>query len=163
MLRPSQSTVQSQDSTTAADRASQRHSTLASSSISLFLANLRLLNLDLRNDWPDITVKTFDTRDAQQNQKRRIQCVEWALYRLFEVWDAETTRDVSFLVVLHCVIRAEFFAETAAVLSPSGAFAVSKSACGLVSMFERSQEDGRAGTRSHTTKDNARRVQGGKT
>ncbi|KAH0272122.1 hypothetical protein KCU91_g6912, partial [Aureobasidium melanogenum] len=36
---------------------------------------------------------TFDTKDALQNQKKRIACVEWSLYRLFELWDRETTRD----------------------------------------------------------------------
>ncbi|KAK6005026.1 hypothetical protein QM012_007805 [Aureobasidium pullulans] len=63
------------------------------SNISLFVSNLRLLNLDQRQDWPDITVQTFDTKDALQNQKKRVACVEWSLYRLFELWDRETTRD----------------------------------------------------------------------
>jgi hypothetical protein len=63
--------------------------------IDLLLANLRLLDLDLRADWPDVTSKTFSTRDnAQQNQKHRIKCTEWILYRLFELWDPEETRDV---------------------------------------------------------------------
>ncbi|CAD0081659.1 unnamed protein product [Aureobasidium vineae] len=63
------------------------------SNISLFVSNLRLLNLDQRQDWPDITIQTFDTKDALQNQKKRVSCVEWSLYRLFEIWDRETTRD----------------------------------------------------------------------
>ncbi|KAG9832643.1 hypothetical protein KCU98_g11518, partial [Aureobasidium melanogenum] len=63
------------------------------SNISLFVSNLRLLNLDQRQDWPDITVQTFDTKDALQNQKKRVACVEWSLYRLFELWDRETARD----------------------------------------------------------------------
>ncbi|KAG9835491.1 hypothetical protein KCU98_g12323, partial [Aureobasidium melanogenum] len=66
---------------------------MSPSNISLFVSNLRLLNLDQRQDWPDITVQTFDTKDALQNQKKRIACVEWSLYRLFELWDRETTRD----------------------------------------------------------------------
>ena len=61
------------------------------SSLALFLTNLRLLDLDLRNDWPDITPSTFSTRD----QKKRIQSVEWALYQLFVLWDPEEARDVS--------------------------------------------------------------------
>ncbi|KAH0369513.1 hypothetical protein KCU65_g3230, partial [Aureobasidium melanogenum] len=66
---------------------------LSPSNISLFVSNLRLLNLDQRQDWPDITIQTFDTKDALQNQKKRVACVEWSLYRLFELWDRETTRE----------------------------------------------------------------------
>lgn len=64
------------------------------SNIALFLTNIRLLDFDLRDDWPDITAVTFSTKDAQQNQKKRIQCVEWALYQLFAIWNPEETRDV---------------------------------------------------------------------
>ncbi|KAL5348293.1 hypothetical protein ACLOAV_006775 [Pseudogymnoascus australis] len=63
------------------------------SHISLFLTNLRLLDLDKRRDWPEITPITFTTRDSQQNIKKRIQCVEWALFRLFELWDPEEARE----------------------------------------------------------------------
>lgn len=62
------------------------------SNIALFLTNLRLLDLDLQDDWPAITVATFSTKD--QNQKKRIQAVEWALYQLFALWDPEETRNV---------------------------------------------------------------------
>ncbi|KAI9844831.1 MAG: hypothetical protein M1837_005249 [Sclerophora amabilis] len=61
--------------------------------ISLFLRNLRLLDLDQRPDWPSITAVTFSTKDAQHNQRNRIRCVEWALFRLFELWDPEETRN----------------------------------------------------------------------
>lgn len=67
-----------------------------SSNISIFVSNLRLLDLDRRADWPDITVKTFDTKDALQNQKKRISCIEWALFRLYEIHDPETTKDASY-------------------------------------------------------------------
>ncbi|KAI9742920.1 MAG: hypothetical protein M1818_003649 [Claussenomyces sp. TS43310] len=63
------------------------------SNLKLFLANLKLLNLDLLDDWPDITILAFSTKDAQQNQKKRVQCVEWALYQLFALWDPEETRN----------------------------------------------------------------------
>ncbi|KAG5926854.1 hypothetical protein E4U42_002905 [Claviceps africana] len=62
----------------------------SASPLSVFLANLRLLDLDLLPDWPDITVDTFATTGVQ-GLKRRIQCVEWALVRLFEMWDPEET------------------------------------------------------------------------
>lgn len=63
------------------------------SNVTLFITNLRLLDLDLRPDWPSITAQTFSTQNAQQNQKNRIRSVEWALFRLFELWDVEETRD----------------------------------------------------------------------
>jgi hypothetical protein len=68
---------------------------LSPSNITLFVSNLRLLNLDQRQDWPDITLQTFDAKDALQNQKKRVSCTEWSLYRLFEIWDRETTREVN--------------------------------------------------------------------
>jgi hypothetical protein len=61
----------------------------------LFVSNLRLLDFDRRPDWPAIDPRAFSAKDAQQNQKHRIRCVEWALYRLFEIWEPEETRDVS--------------------------------------------------------------------
>lgn len=66
--------------------------------ISLFLRNLRLLDLDQRDDWPGITEVTFSTKDTQQNQKKRIQCAEWALYHLFALWDPEEARNVRLLL-----------------------------------------------------------------
>jgi hypothetical protein len=62
--------------------------------VSLFLTNLRLLDLDLRPDWPDINPLTFTAKDVAQGQKKRIQCVEWALYQLFCLWDPEEARNV---------------------------------------------------------------------
>lgn len=72
------------------------------SNISLFLRNLRLLDLDRREDWPGISAVTFSTKDTQQNQKKRIQCVEWALYHLFTIWDPEESRNVWYYTGL-CV------------------------------------------------------------
>ncbi|KAL1297047.1 hypothetical protein AAFC00_004636 [Neodothiora populina] len=63
------------------------------STVALFLSNVRLLNLDKRPDWPDVTVKTFDTKDAAQNQKKRIACVEWILFRLFQIMDPAMTKE----------------------------------------------------------------------
>ncbi|KAK0744853.1 HAUS augmin-like complex subunit 6 N-terminus-domain-containing protein [Apiosordaria backusii] len=62
------------------------------SNVSLFLTNLRLLDLDLQPDWPDISTSTFNTKDAG-GQKKRIQCVEWALYHLFALYDRDETRN----------------------------------------------------------------------
>ncbi|KAK3294487.1 HAUS augmin-like complex subunit 6 N-terminus-domain-containing protein [Chaetomium fimeti] len=65
----------------------------APSHLSLFLANLRLLNFDLHPQWPDISTLTFSTKDAAGGQKKRVQSVEWALYYLFRLWDPEETRN----------------------------------------------------------------------
>jgi hypothetical protein len=64
---------------------------LPASHVRLFVTNLRLLDLDLRDDWPNITAQTFSARNA--DQKQRISAAEWALFRLFDLWDpAETAQ-----------------------------------------------------------------------
>lgn len=73
---------------------SQTHTTPTASNISLFLTNLRLLNLDHLPDWPDINALTFTNKDVAQGQKKRIQSVEWALYQLFTLWDPDEAQDV---------------------------------------------------------------------
>ncbi|KAK1836834.1 HAUS augmin-like complex subunit 6 N-terminus-domain-containing protein [Podospora conica] len=73
--------------------ASHQATTTAASSLSIFLTNLRLLDLDLYPDWPDINSLTFSTKDIAQGQKKRIQCVEWALFHLFAIWDPYDARD----------------------------------------------------------------------
>ncbi|KAK2616328.1 hypothetical protein QQS21_000762 [Conoideocrella luteorostrata] len=65
-------------------------SNAGTSPLSIFLTNLRLLDLDLLPDWPDVTTKTFAATGVQ-GQKRRIQCVEWVLVKLFGIWDPEET------------------------------------------------------------------------
>ncbi|KAI5919811.1 HAUS augmin-like complex subunit 6 N-terminus-domain-containing protein [Camillea tinctor] len=65
----------------------------STSNVLLFLTNLRLLDLDQEPDWPDITPATFSTKDAAGGQKKRIQCVEWALYQLFLLWDHAETQN----------------------------------------------------------------------
>ncbi|RDA87012.1 hypothetical protein CP532_6710 [Ophiocordyceps camponoti-leonardi (nom. inval.)] len=57
------------------------------SPLSIFLTNLRLLDLDLLPDWPDISLQTFTA--STHSQKRRVQCVEWALFHLFSLWDPD--------------------------------------------------------------------------
>ncbi|ORY00669.1 HAUS augmin-like complex subunit 6 N-terminus-domain-containing protein [Clohesyomyces aquaticus] len=70
-------------------KSSQPPNATAPSAIKLFVTNLRLLDLDRRADWPGITVHTFSSKNA--DQKQRIGGVEWALFRLFELWDPEET------------------------------------------------------------------------
>ncbi|EMC93304.1 hypothetical protein BAUCODRAFT_45480, partial [Baudoinia panamericana UAMH 10762] len=58
--------------------------------ISLFLTNLRLLNLDLLPEWPAITTNTLSsTGDARS----RIRSVEFALYQLFRLYEPALTAD----------------------------------------------------------------------
>ncbi|POR32380.1 Uncharacterized protein TPAR_07419 [Tolypocladium paradoxum] len=72
-----------------------------SAPIGVFLTNLRLLDLDLLPDWPGIAPETFATSGSGvQGQKRRVHCVEWALVRLFSLWDPEETANVGALHVL---------------------------------------------------------------
>lgn len=65
---------------------------ILTSHVRLFLTNLRLLDLDLRSDWPNITTQTFSAKNA--DQKQRISGTEWALFRLFEIWDPTETAQV---------------------------------------------------------------------
>ena len=58
----------------------------------LFMTNLRLLDLDQQPDWPNLTVQTLSSRTA--DQKQRIGGVEWALFRLFEIWNLDDTNQV---------------------------------------------------------------------
>ncbi|KAJ5087690.1 hypothetical protein N7456_011306 [Penicillium angulare] len=54
----------------------------------IFIRNLKLLHLDQREDWPDITLRSLSSSSA--NQRQRIRLVEWALYYLFNIWDPES-------------------------------------------------------------------------
>jgi len=56
---------------------------------SLFLTNLRLLNLDALADWPSITPSTFSIVDA----RARIKAAEWSLYQLFRLFDPAVTAE----------------------------------------------------------------------
>lgn len=58
---------------------------------SVIVHSLHLLNLNTREDWPEITLHTFDVKSSLQH---RIRCVEWSLYCLFELFDVRATRDV---------------------------------------------------------------------
>ena len=68
--------------------------THAAPTISLLLTNLHLLDLDRLDDWPSITAQTFTNKNTLQNEKARVQSVEWAFYRLFEIWDPVEAKDV---------------------------------------------------------------------
>lgn len=65
------------------------------SNLSSFVHCLHLLDLNTLKDWPVITVRTLSTKTTQQNLQLRIRAVEWSLYRLLELYDPQTTKDVS--------------------------------------------------------------------
>lgn len=65
---------------------------IPASDIRLFVTNLRLLDFDRQDDWPHITAQTFSAKNA--DQKQRISGTEWALFRLFEIWDPAETAQV---------------------------------------------------------------------
>lgn len=64
----------------------------APSHLTVFIRNLKLLRLDQREDWPDITLRSLSP--SSQNQRQRIRLVEWALFYLFTIWDPEGTQIV---------------------------------------------------------------------
>ncbi|KAH9812175.1 HAUS augmin-like complex subunit 6 N-terminus [Teratosphaeria destructans] len=66
-----------------------KKSSLTSAVIALFHTNLRLLDLDLLPDWPDVHLTSFAAHDA----RHRIRCVEFALFHLFRLYDAPTAAD----------------------------------------------------------------------
>jgi hypothetical protein len=61
----------------------------------VFIRNLKLLQLDQREDWPGISIRALSA--SSQNQRQRIRLVEWALYYLFAIWDPEGTQNVHIL------------------------------------------------------------------
>ncbi len=64
--------------------------------VTTFVRCLRLLDLDLRNDWPSVNEQLFSAKRSQQNLQQRVKGVEWSLYRLFEIWDPAYTKDVNY-------------------------------------------------------------------
>lgn len=59
------------------------------STISLFVSNLRLIDLDLLADWPNISISSFGTQDS----RTRIKCTEYALYQLFKLYSPDVTAE----------------------------------------------------------------------
>lgn len=120
---------------------------LRTTNISLFLTNLRLLDLDQLPDWPDINALTFTNKDASQGQKKRIQSVEWALYQLFVLWNPEEARNVcspapcvSALLLLPCANRKAVILEAGSVLPSPRPTAIHELARRSATMFRSGQE-----------------------
>ncbi|RJE27010.1 hypothetical protein PHISCL_00595 [Aspergillus sclerotialis] len=62
-----------------------------SSHLVVFIRNLRLLQLDQQEEWPNINLRTLSA--SSQNQRQRVKAIEWALYHLFAIWDPAGTQD----------------------------------------------------------------------
>ena len=73
----------------------QHNPTASTHPISILLANSRLLDLDKHDDWPDVSAQAFTGKDNPQNQKARIQSVEWVCYHLYQIWDSAECQNVS--------------------------------------------------------------------
>ncbi len=126
-------------------------------SISIFLSNLHLLNLDRRDDWPSISSQTFTRKNTLQNEKTRICCVEWALYRLFEIWDVEESRNVRASLLhgyIFCAHKPSL--EARALLPCPCASAVSQPTRRSIEMSQRFEKERSLGQGGYDEEDNVR-------
>lgn len=57
--------------------------------ITLYITNLKLLDLDLLQDWPDLSALSFSTSES----RTRIRSTEWSLYQLFLLFDPRLTTE----------------------------------------------------------------------
>jgi len=72
------------------------------SDATLLVRNLRLLNLDLTTDWPNVNIETFRAgTSARVTQKERVKCAETILYKLFEIFDYPTAKFVRHTSCCH--------------------------------------------------------------
>ncbi|RAO70005.1 uncharacterized protein BHQ10_006017 [Talaromyces amestolkiae] len=61
------------------------------SPVTIFLRNIRLLQLDQQPDWPGLSRKLFSS--GQKAQTQRVKSLEWVLYQLFLLWDPSETKN----------------------------------------------------------------------
>ncbi|CEJ53837.1 hypothetical protein PMG11_00177 [Penicillium brasilianum] len=61
------------------------------SHLAIFIRNLKLLQIDQRDDWPGINLRALSP--SSQNQRQRTRLVEWSLYYLFTIWDPEVAHN----------------------------------------------------------------------
>lgn len=123
--------------------------------IATFVRCLRLLDLDLLEDWPGISEQTFSTITVRQNLQTRIKCVEWSLFRLFELWSLSETTNVGCKRTW-LEFPPDKLAEASSFLSPSHASTVFEPSCRIVSSPGRSEERWRSRERSLVAEKHAR-------
>lgn len=132
------------------------------SPLSLFLTNLKLLDLDLLEGWPGISHETFATASVNaQGQKKRIQCVEWALFHLFALWEPDETASVSHLSILSDTVLTT--TETQTLLPAPRPSPISQPPRRPPTMSRICQEERRPRPRYHNTENHDGRVQRGTT
>lgn len=73
---------------------------LLSSSPRVLLQNLHLLDLDEEIDFPAKSLDTFSFKEELGNQKHRLYCAEWILYKLFEIWNREPEKVFHYAAAL---------------------------------------------------------------
>lgn len=126
--------------------------------IATFVRCLRLLDLDLRDDWPGVRENLFSAKSSQHNLQQRLKCVEWSLYRLFEMWDAAYTKDVRGRLSPWegCANPdAVIFLETTAIFPSSCSPPIIEPARSFVSRLDRSEEKWGTRKRSNFAKNDA--------
>jgi HAUS augmin-like complex subunit 6 N-terminus len=64
------------------------------SNISIFVKCLHLLDLDLLDDWPQVTERSLSIRSADQSLQQRVRSVEWCLFKLFELYSPDVANEV---------------------------------------------------------------------
>lgn len=105
----------------------------------VFIRNLKLLQLDRREDWPGVTVRTLSP--SPQNQRQRIRVVEWALYYLFTIWDPEGAQNVPIFQWPSLMGPiANTTIEITAILPPVGGFDVREPPSGIVPLSDGMEE-----------------------
>jgi hypothetical protein len=114
------------------------------SDVRLFVTNLRLLDFDLRPDWPGITIQTFSAKNADQRQ--RIGGTEWALFRLFEIWDPSETAQVGWDEMPHGRVT-DRAAETSTLLPTTRTTPILEPSRCAIPMSERTEEEWGLGKR----------------
>lgn len=123
--------------------------------LTIFVRNLKLLQLDHRDDWPEITLRGLSSSSA--NQRQRIRLVEWALYQLFAIWDPEGTQNVlhSSYWTVNWEFTANICIETPSVFPTARTPTIRQPSCSTLPRFNRIEEKWRSGPRDNSTQDNA--------
>ena len=129
----------------------------APSHLTVFVRNLKLLHLDHREDWPDITLRSLSSSSA--NQRHRIRLVEWALYYLFTIWDPEGTQNVGDFSYRGSSKGGQFIAnnctETPSLFPTARTPPVGQPACSTIPCSGRAKEKWRPGARDNFPQDHA--------
>ena len=108
--------------------------------LSTYVKILHLLEIDLLQDWPNLSVQTFSTRSPNQNLQYRVKAVEWSLFRLLELYDPQTTRDVG---LQSKNMRAALLMriETSPILPTPEHPTIYELACSSITCFNRVEEE----------------------